>query len=243
MAIGHTRRLHARFTSGAPGTDLLKEFVDEAKDLSKKVDRTITEWKDGDNDWVQLGKKTSANLELLREALMDKINDVNETWADMAANDVGNNVTQKTLSRAVQGACRSTTSTLRQIEEFQQDWRMNMDQEKQKSKNSQHIPTKQSIEHSTQNPTTSHKKDSYQAKNTNNLPISKPSRVTPPKNHNLNNSHLLAMKDVRKKLTMPTTVLSIPRPSSGKTQLRFNAKFYTSQAKALLSEDVHDRFG
>ena len=64
--------------------DLLKEFVNEAKDLSKKVDRTVTEWKDGNNDGVHLGKKTSANLELLREALIDKINDVNETWADMA---------------------------------------------------------------------------------------------------------------------------------------------------------------
>ena len=42
---------------------------------------------------------------------------------------------------------------------------------------------------------------------------------------------------------MPTTVLIQPRPSSGKTQLRFNAKFDTSRAKALLSENVHDRFG
>ena len=55
---------------------LLKEFVDEAKDLSKKVDQTITEWKASDNDGVHLEKKTSASLELLREALTDKINDV-----------------------------------------------------------------------------------------------------------------------------------------------------------------------
>ena len=38
---------------------------------------------------------------------------------------------------------------------------------------------------------------------------------------------------------MPTTVLIQPQPSSGKTQLKFNA---TSRAKALLSEDVHSRF-
>ena len=89
-----------------------------------------------------------------------------------------------------------------------------------------------------------HKKVSYQAVNTNFRPISKPSRVTPPKNQNINNSHSLATKkDGRKKLTMPTTVLILPRPTSGKTQLRFNAKFDMSRAKALLSEDVYDCFG
>ena len=42
---------------------------------------------------------------------------------------------------------------------------------------------------------------------------------------------------------MPTTVLIQSRPSSGRTQLRFNTRFDTSRAKALLSEDIHDRFG
>ena len=64
-------------------------------------DWTITEWKASDNDGVHLGKKTSASLALLREALTDKINDVNETWEDMAGNNEGNEITQNTLSRAV----------------------------------------------------------------------------------------------------------------------------------------------
>ena len=83
-------------------------------------------------------------------------------------------------------------------------------------------------------------KISYQAVNTNIRPISKPSQVTPPKNQNINNSHSsTTKKDGLKKLTMPTMVLIQPQPSSGKTQLKFNA---TSRAKALLSEDVHSRF-
>ena len=47
------------------------------------MDRTITARKASNNDGVHLGKKTSASLELLREALKDKINDVNETWEEM----------------------------------------------------------------------------------------------------------------------------------------------------------------
>ena len=87
-------------------------------------------------------------------------------------------------------------------------------------------------------------KISYQAVNTNIGPISKPSRVTPPRNQNINNSYLsTTKKNGRIKTTILTTVLIQPRPSSGKTQLRFNAKFDTSRAKALLSENVHNRFG
>ena len=82
----------------------------------------ITEWKASNNNGVHLGKKTSASLELLREALTDKINDVNETWADMAGNYTGNKITHNALSRAVQGAGRLAASSIRQIEEFQSDW-------------------------------------------------------------------------------------------------------------------------
>ena len=60
---------------------LLNEFVDEAKDLSKKVDRTITDWKASNNDGIHLRKKTSASLELLREALTDKMSTKHgQTW-------------------------------------------------------------------------------------------------------------------------------------------------------------------
>ena len=101
---------------------LLKEFVDEAKDLSKNVEQTITKWKVSNKDGIHLGKNTSASLELLREALTDKIKDVNETWADLAGIYTGNKITQNALSRAVQGAGRLAASSIRQIEEFQSDW-------------------------------------------------------------------------------------------------------------------------
>ena len=87
--------------AGKPGPTLTRPFVNEAKDLSKKVEQMITGWKASDNDGIHLGKKTSASLELLREALTDKINDVNETWENMAGNNEGNKITQNTLSRAV----------------------------------------------------------------------------------------------------------------------------------------------
>ena len=164
-----------------------------------------------------------------------------QTWQK---NYVGNSITRNALSRAVQGAGRSTASSLQQIEEFQSDWQVSIDREKKKSKNGQHTQTKYKADHSTPIPTLPPKKVSYQAVNTNIRPISKPSRVTPPKNQNINNSHLsTTKKDSRTKTTMPTTVLIQPRPSSGKTQLRFNAKFDTSRAKALLSENFHDHFG
>ena len=119
-----------------------------------------------------------------------------------------------------------------------------MEREKKKSKNGQHTQTKHIAVHSTPVPTVPTGKVSYQAVKTNIRPISKPGRVTPSKNQNKNNNHSPTMKkDGRNKITMSTTVLIQPRPSSGRTQLRFNARFDTSRAKALLSEDIHDRFG
>ena len=156
----------------------------------------ITEWKASNNNGVHLGKKTSASLELLREALTDKINDVNETWADMAGNYTGNKITQNALSRAVQSAGRLTASSIRQIEDFQSDWQESINREKKKSKNGQHTQTKHKADHSTPIPTLPPRKVSYQAVNTNIRPISKPSRVTPPKNQNINNSHTLARTDL-----------------------------------------------
>ena len=162
----------------------------------------------------------------------------------MAGNYTGNKITQNALSRAVQSVGRTTASSIRQIEDFQSEWQESINREKEKSKNGQHTQTKHKADHSTPIPTFLPRKVSYQAVNTNIRPISKPSRVTPPKNQNINNSHLsTTKKDGRTKLTMPTTVLIQPRPSSGWTQLRFNARFDTSRAKALLSEDIHDRFG
>ena len=125
----------------------------------------------------------------------------------MAGNNEGNKITQNTLSRAV-------------------------NREKKKSKNGQYKQTKQKVDHSTPIPTLPYPKISYQAVNTNIGPISKPSRVTPPRNQNINNSHSsTTKKNGRIKTTILTMVLIQPRPLSGKTHLRFNAKFDTLEQR------------
>ena len=208
------------------------------------MDRTITAWKTSNNDGVNLGKKASANLELLREDLQDKLNDVNETWQEMEGNNEGNKITRNALSRAVRSVARSTASSFRQIEEFQSEWQANINREKKKSKDDPYKQPKQVVNHSTPIPALPSHKISYQAVKTNIRPIPEQSRVTPPKNQNIHNSHSsTTKKDGRIKTRMPTTVLILPRPSSGRTQLKFNARFDTTRVKALLSEDVHHRFG
>ena len=94
------------------------------------MNRTITAWETSSNGSISLGKKTSANLELLREDLQDKLNDVNETWQEMEGNNDGNKTTRNALSRAVRSVARSTTSAFRQIEEFRLEWQTNADHEK-----------------------------------------------------------------------------------------------------------------
>ena len=161
----------------------------------------------------------------------------------MAGNYTGNKITQNALSRAVQSVGRTTASSIRQIEDFQSEWQESINREKEKSKNGQHTQTKHKADHSTPIPTFLPRKVSYQAVNTNIRPISKPSRVTPPRNQNINSHSSTTKKNSCIKTTILTRVLIQPRPLSGKTQLRFNAKFDTSRAKALLSENFHDHFG
>ena len=110
-------------------------------------------WKASNNDGVHLGKKTSASLALLREALKDKINDVNEMWEDMEGNNEGNKITRNLLSRAVQSFGRLTASSIRQIEDFQSDWQESINPEKKKSKNGQYKQKKQTVNHSMPIPT------------------------------------------------------------------------------------------
>ena len=151
------------------------------------------------------------------------------------------NYTKHVIKGGPRRAGRITASSIRQIEEFQSDWQESIDQEKKKSKNGQHTQTKHKAIHSTPILTVPTGKVSYQA---NIRPISKPGQVKPSKNQNKNSSHSPATKkDGRNKVTMPTTVLIQPRPSSGRTQFRFNARFDTSRAKALVLEDIHDHFG
>ena len=87
-------------------------------------------------------------------------------------------------------------------------------------------------------------KSSYQADTTKIRPLPEQSRVTPPKNQNKHTSHSpTTKKDSCIKKKMPTTVKILPRPSSGKSPLKFNARFDVKRTKSLLSEDVHHPLG
>ena len=74
--------------------------------MSHKVDRAITTWEASGS--ASLGKKTALNLELMREVIQDRLNDINETWEDMKNNDDCNKTTRCALSRAVRGVARTT---------------------------------------------------------------------------------------------------------------------------------------
>ena len=69
-----------------------------------------------------LGKKTAANLEIMRNDIQDKLSDINETWADMKNNYDGNKTTRSALSRAVRGVAKTTEWAFHQIDKFQQEW-------------------------------------------------------------------------------------------------------------------------
>ena len=83
--------------------DLLKKFLDETTNLVQKVDKTIDTW-DNSNGKANIGKKTAASLERLREILRDRLVDVNDTWREMEDSSNGNKNLQSTQARAVKQA-------------------------------------------------------------------------------------------------------------------------------------------
>ena len=128
------------------------------------MNRTITAWETSSNGSISLGKKTSANLELLREDLQDKLNDVNETWQEMEGNNDGNKTTRSALSRAVRRVARSTTSAFCQIEELPSEWQANVDRGKRSTEWKKSIPI----------PVLPSRKSSYQADTAKIRPIPEP---------------------------------------------------------------------
>ena len=82
--------------------NLLGQFISEVEDMSQDINRAIMAW--DKNKSARQGKKTTANLEMMRAGITDKLLDVNETWAEMANNGNGNKTTRSALSRAVRGA-------------------------------------------------------------------------------------------------------------------------------------------
>ena len=49
--------------------------------MSHKVDSAMATWEK--NGSASLGKKTAANLEIMRNNIQDKLSDINETWQTM----------------------------------------------------------------------------------------------------------------------------------------------------------------
>ena len=166
----------------------------------------------------------------------------------MAGNNEGNKTTRSTLSRAVRSVARSTMSAFRQIEEFRLEWQANVDPLKRptewkRSKDYQYKRPRQITDHSTPISALPSRKSSYQADTSKIRPIPEQSWVTPQKNQNKHTSRsATTKKDSRIKKKMPTTVTILPRPSSGKSPLKFNARFDVKRTKSLLSEDVHHLF-
>ena len=96
--------------------NILEQFISEVEDMSQGINRAIVAW--DKNKSVRQGKKTTANLEMMRAGITDKLLDVNETWAEMANNGNGNKTTRSALSRAVRGATKKTDWAIHLIDEF-----------------------------------------------------------------------------------------------------------------------------
>ena len=79
--------------------EILKKFLDETTNLSRKIDKAIEAWESSDGK-ASIGKKTSINLERMREVLQDRLQDVNETWKEMENNNDGT-ITRSSQARAV----------------------------------------------------------------------------------------------------------------------------------------------
>ena len=129
--------------------DLLKKFLDETTNLSRKIDKTIDIWETS-NGKASIGKKTAANLERLREILEDRLKDVNDTWKEMEDNNDGNKNSKSTQARAVRQAAKITQFALDQIDAFQREWQEKADCEKQSITLDK---TRQTKRHSTQTST------------------------------------------------------------------------------------------
>ena len=165
---------------------------------------------------ASLGKKTAANLELMRKDIQNRLNDINESLEDMKNNNDGNKTTIGALSRAVRGVARTTGWAFHQIEKFQQEWQEKSDCERKpvewkKTKDGPHNRPRQITEQSTPAVTLPSHKNPDRANTVKKRPISGPIQITPPKNQNNNISHSpTTIQDGRIKNKMLTTVKISP---------------------------------
>ena len=221
--------------------DILKKFLDETSNLSHKIDKAIDTWETS-NSKASIGKKTSANLERMREVLEDRLQHVNETWKEMEDNNDGNKNTRSTQARAVRQAAKITQFAFDQIDAFQREWQEKINCEKQsialdKTRQTKRHPTQTSIR-----PSLEHFDRQINAKF---CLIPEPSRVTPRTNQNNNISCTSTTKKNGniKRRNMPSTATIIPRNSTGLEPFQCNVLFDMKRTKSLLSETIQHKFG
>ena len=170
--------------------DILKKFLDETTNLSHKIDRTIDTWETSDGK-ASLGKRTSVNLERIREVLQDRLQDVNETWKEMKDNNDGNKITRSEQARAVRQAAKVTSFAFDQIDTFQHEWQEKVDCEKQSIASDKTRQTKRHPTQTSMPPSHEHFDRRINAKFG---LIPELSQVTPRTNQNNNISHMSTTK-------------------------------------------------
>ena len=70
---------------------------------------------------VDGGRKTVAALEIMRTDILEKMTDINETWADVKNNGESSQATKIVLSHAGKASARSTKRAIRQLDEFKKE--------------------------------------------------------------------------------------------------------------------------
>ena len=222
--------------------DLLKKFLEETTNLSRKVDKTIDTW-DNSNGKANIGKKTAATLERLREILRDRLMDVNDTWKEMEDSSNGNRSLQSTQARAVKQAAKQTQFAFEQIDAFQREWQeetetcyekrpVNPGRTSQDRKHPPQALTQPSLEHFDRQI------------NARFGLIQEPDRATP-RNQNNNTSRTTTRRangNIQKR-NMPSKALIIPRSSTGLEPFNHNVRFDMKRPHSLLSETAQQKFG
>ena len=222
--------------------DLLRKFLDETTVLSQKVDKTIDTWENS-NGKANIGKKTAASLERLREILEDSLQDINDTWKDMGGDDDGNKNAKSTHARAVRHATKKTKFAIEQIEAFRQEWQEKANGEKQSTTLDK---TRQTKRHTPQTSTRPALERFDRQINTKFGLIPGPNRATPRTNHNNNISRIPTTKTnghTKRGRNMPSAATIIPRESTGLEPFQCNVRFDMQRAKSLLSETIQHKFG
>ena len=198
--------------------DLLKKFLEETTNLSRKVDKAIDAWENS-NGKANIGKKTAANLERLREILRDRLMDINDTWKEMEDSNDGNKSLQSTQARAVKQAAKQTQFAFEQIDTFQREWQEETCYEKRPVNSGK---TGQEKKHSPQaliQPSLEHFDRQI---NTRFGLIQEPDRATPrSQNNNISRTSTTRANGNTKRRNMPSKATIIPRSSTIQMQRPF----------------------